>query len=99
MTTQQSTTTTTSNNQTQDEEQEPRTATDTDHYTEQTRRHEQKDLRTKRSRERSEDAHRGITIRGSRPASGRPSNSKTSVHRRVDLPRAREGRSQRWSGC
>jgi hypothetical protein len=99
MTTQQPITTCTSKSKNQDTEQEPRPATDTDHYTEQTTRHEQQDPRTKRSRERSEDAHRGITIRGSRPASGRPPISETRAGRLVDLHCAREDCTRRWSGC
>lgn len=65
-------TTTTSKNQNQEKDQEPGPLPDTDHYAEQTTRHDQQDTDTKRSRERSEDAHLGITIRGSGPASGLP---------------------------
>src|SRR4051794_39491719 len=76
MTTKPAITTTTSTEQNQEPGQEQQTRTrplpDTDRYTEQTTGHDQQDTRTKRSRERSEDAHLGITIRGSRPASGRP---------------------------
>ena len=72
MTTPQPITTKTSTNKSQDEEQEPRPLPDTDHYTDQATRHEQQDARTTGSRERSEDAHLGITIRGFGPACGRP---------------------------
>jgi hypothetical protein len=76
MTTHPAITTTTSTDQDEEPGQEQETRTrplpNTDHYAEQTTRHEQQDPGTERSRERSEGAHLGITIRGPGPASGRP---------------------------
>ena len=82
MTTNQAITTTSGTDQTHEPGQEQETRTrplpDTGHYTKQTTKHDQQDTRTKRSRERSEDAHLGITIRGFGPASGRPEGSTRS---------------------
>ena len=95
MTTRETITRTTSKNQSQEKDQEPRPLPDTDHYTEQTTRHEQQDSRTKRSRERSEDAHLGITIRGAGPASGRHLAPRAAGFRQERPPST----SIRSSGC
>ena len=79
MTTEAPITTTSSTDQNhepgQEQETRARPLPDTDHYAEQTTRHEQQDRRTKRSRERSRAAHLCITIPRHGPASGRPGST------------------------
>ena len=71
----------------QEQETGPRPLPDTDHYAEQTTRHEQQDRRTKGSRERSKAAHLCITIPGHGPASGQPGNGCHRPPHAVDLGR------------
>jgi hypothetical protein len=94
-------------------EQRSRTTPDTGHYAEQPTRHDQQDTRTKRSRERSNDSHLGITILGCAPAAGRLESRATgdrpgrrSACSHVDLagwhralPSAVSGTRPGWSLC
>lgn len=84
----QTSTTTKTSSTSSDSEQKTRTEND---YTEQTK-----------STPRSRDSHRGITIRGGGPASGRPRRTPA----RTDRPAAVSNRSapdfmivSGWSGC
>lgn len=99
MTTDELITATTAKNQSKKKDQELRPLPDTDHYAEETTRHEQQDPRTKRSRERSRAAHLCITIPGHGPASGRPEMHRSRPGRLLDLQQRPEPPRRRSSGC
>ena len=71
-------------------ESEQKTRTE-NHYTEQSK-----------NTPRSKDSHRGITIRGGGPASGRPRRTPTCSDRRAPVPDSSGAASvivSGWSGC